>query len=146
MNGNGHGLWTAAGRLWGYWVWTTGGHGQCGGEEGGGGGKGLCTKKWPDKIFPMVTSIAFGSAPRREADSQPISQLVRQAVSQAVSRASGQADRQTETHSLGFFSGRLGYKQWGAQCVGQQSAVEPPTMKGRFDTYPPKNVIISFRG
>ena len=35
-------------------------------------------------------SIAFGSAPRREADSQPISHLARSAVSQ------------TETHSLGF--------------------------------------------
>ena len=35
-------------------------------------------------------SIAFGSAPRREVDSQPISQLDRPAV------------RQTETHTLGF--------------------------------------------
>ena len=45
-------------------------------------------------------SIAFGSAPRREADSQPISQFVRQAVSQTLSRASRQADRNTQ---LGFF-------------------------------------------
>ena len=37
-------------------------------------------------------SIAFGSAPRREADSQPISPLARPAVSQ------------TKTHSLGFLS------------------------------------------
>ena len=37
-------------------------------------------------------SIAFGSAPRREADSQPISPLARPAVSE------------TETHSLGFLS------------------------------------------
>ena len=37
-------------------------------------------------------SIAFGSAPRREVDSQPISQLDRPAVSQ------------TETHTLGFLS------------------------------------------
>ena len=37
-------------------------------------------------------SIAFGNAPRREADSQPISPLARPAVSQ------------TETHSLGFLS------------------------------------------
>ena len=37
-------------------------------------------------------SIAFGSAPRREADSQPISQSARPAVSR------------TETHSLGFVS------------------------------------------
>ena len=39
-------------------------------------------------------SIAFGSAPRREADSQPISPLARPAVSQT----------ETETHSLGFLS------------------------------------------
>ena len=37
-----------------------------------------------------ANSIAFGSAPRREVDSQPISQLDRPAV------------RQTETHTLGF--------------------------------------------
>ena len=37
-------------------------------------------------------SIAFGSAPRREVDSQPISQLARPAVSH------------TEAHSLGFLS------------------------------------------
>ena len=37
-------------------------------------------------------SIAFGSAPRREADSQPISPLARRAVSQ------------TETHGLSFLS------------------------------------------
>ena len=37
-----------------------------------------------------TNSIAFGSAPRREVDSQPISQLDRPAV------------RQTETHTLGF--------------------------------------------
>ena len=42
-------------------------------------------------------SIAFGSAPQREADSQPISQLVRQAGSQTVSWASRQAGRQAET-------------------------------------------------
>ena len=42
-----------------------------------------------------LNSIAFGSAPQREADSQPIGQLVKQAVSQTVSRASRQADRNT---------------------------------------------------
>ena len=42
--------------------------------------------------FRGGNSIAFGSAPRREADSQPISQLGRPAVSQ------------TEAHSLGFLS------------------------------------------
>ena len=54
-------------------------------------------------------SIAFGSTPRREADSQPISQPGRQ------------ADRQTETHSLGFFIGGLGYKQWGARRIPEAS-------------------------
>ena len=47
-------------------------------------------------------SIAFGKAPRREADSQPI----RQAVSQAGSWASRQADRQAEIQ-FGFFGGSL---------------------------------------
>ena len=51
---------------------------------------------WP---FRPENSITFGSAPRREADNKPISQLVKQAISQTVSRASMQAD----THSLGFF-------------------------------------------
>ena len=69
-------------------------------------------------------SIALGSAPQREANSQPISQLVRQAVSHAVSQASRQADRQTETHSLGLFSDGLGYKQWGALGVPQQAVAE----------------------
>ena len=72
----------------------------------------------------MKNSVAFGSAPRREADSQPISQSVRQAISQAVSRASRQADRQTETHRLGFFSDRIGYKQWGALLAAENPAVE----------------------
>ena len=49
----------------------------------------------PAVVKLLGNSIAFGSAPRREADSQPISQLVRQAVSQTVSRASRQADRNT---------------------------------------------------
>ena len=49
--------------------------------------------KMMGKIAPELgvrNSIAFGSAPRREVDSQPISQLDRPAV------------RQTETHTLGF--------------------------------------------
>ena len=40
--------------------------------------------------FKHKNSIAFGSAPRREVDSQPISQLDRPAVCQI------------ETHTLGF--------------------------------------------
>ena len=58
-------------------------------------------------------SLAFGSAPRREADSQLISQLARPAVSQ------------TETHRLGFFvSGRLGSKQWGGKISSGHAVVE----------------------
>ena len=45
-----------------------------------------------EKMAIMENSIAFSSAPRREVDSQPISQLDRPAVSQ------------TETHTLGFLS------------------------------------------
>ena len=42
-------------------------------EEGAGGAgpKRLCTKKWPDQIFPTVNSIAFGKAPRRETGEAP---------------------------------------------------------------------------
>ena len=40
-------------------------------------------------------STAFSKAPRREADSQPISHSGKQAVRQAIGRASRQADRQT---------------------------------------------------
>ena len=46
----------------------------------------LTTHMW------VENSIAFGSAPRREVDSQPISPLARLAVSQ------------TETHNSGFLS------------------------------------------
>ena len=45
---------------------------------------------WSEQDPP--NSVAFGSAPRREADSQPIGQLDRLAVSQ------------TKTHTLGFLS------------------------------------------
>ena len=44
------------------------------------------------KYWGGINSIAFGSAPRREVGSQPISHLARPAVSQP------------ETHSLGFLS------------------------------------------
>ena len=56
----------------------------------------------------------------------------RLAVSQSVSESGkhsgrqsvGQAGRQTETHSLGFFSGTLGYKQRGEQQLFEQAMVE----------------------
>ena len=57
-------------------------------------------------------SIAFGSAPLREADSQPISQLDRPAVSQ------------TETHFGFFISGRHGSKQWGELMVSGLAVAE----------------------
>ena len=101
-------------------------------REGGAGAQEFVYQKWPDKIFRIFNSIAFGSAPRREADGQPISQLARQAVSQAVSQASRQADRQTETRSLGVSSSGLGDKH-GARIIVDQPAVEwkcylPPTV------------------
>ena len=56
-----------------------------------GGGGGVLSSYIPCPLH-TENSIAFGSAPRREAESQPISQLARPAVSQ------------TETHSLGVLS------------------------------------------
>ena len=61
-------------------------------------------------------SIAFGSAPRREADSQPIIQLVSQAVSQTVIRASRQADRNTQFR---FFSVADSAINSGGHCCSQ---------------------------
>ena len=74
-----------------------------------------CTRVMPQN------SIAFGSAPRREADSQPISQLVRQAVSQTVSRASGRADRNTQ---FGFFQWPTRLQAAGEQQLSEQAMVE----------------------
>ena len=48
------------------------------------------------KNIGFGNSIAFGSAPRREAGSQPISQSISQAVSETVGRASRQANRNTQ--------------------------------------------------
>ena len=49
-------------------------------------------------------SIAFGSAPGREADSQPISRLVRQSVSHSGSQSGKQAGRQADRSTqFGFF-------------------------------------------
>ena len=58
-------------------------------------------KKKDGDIHP--NSIAFGSAPQREADSQPINQLVRQAVRQTISQASRRVDRNTK-HTVWVFS------------------------------------------
>ena len=49
----------------------------------------------------LKNSIAFGSAPRREVDSQPISPLARPAVSQTETHSLGVL---SETNSLGFLS------------------------------------------
>ena len=51
-----------------------------------------CQCECTPRLLRFQNSIAFGSAPRRDVDSQPISPLARPAVSQ------------TETHSLGFLS------------------------------------------
>ena len=71
-------------------------------------------------------SIAFGGAPQREADSQPISQLVRQAVSQTVSRASRLADRNTQ---FGFF-------RWQTRLQAVGRAVTVITTSGRMVMHP----------
>ena len=64
--------------------------------------------------IPFLNSIAFGSAPRREADSQHISQLARPAVSQS--------NRNTQ---FGFFvSGKLGPKQLGGSGPARQMVAE----------------------
>ena len=72
--------------------------------------------------------IAFGKAPRREADSQPMSQSSgKQSVRQSVGQAGWQTGRHkhTETHSLGFFSvADCTYKQWGLLSLQEWAAVE----------------------
>ena len=81
-------------------------------KEGGGGAG--CLEKGRKRQSPRTkrvhwlrNSIAFGNAPRREADSQPISQLDRPAVSET----------ERSTHFGFFVSGRHGSKQWGAHFV-----------------------------
>ena len=67
---------------------------------------------------PSSNSTAFGKAPRREADSQPISQ----SGSRSGKQASRQAGRNTQ---FGFVSGVVYiYKQWGAPIPPKHSAVE----------------------
>ena len=66
-----------------------------------------------------TNSIVFGSAQRLTVI-QSVSQSGKQSVRQSV----GQADRQTERHSLGFFSGGLGYKQRGANYASGKPVVE----------------------
>ena len=71
-------------------------------------GRGKVAVGWcPFIAICQLISIAFGSAPRREADSQPISHLVRQAVSFGF-----------------FFNSRLGFMQWGGSRLSEQTTVE----------------------
>ena len=79
----------------------------------------------------QANSIAFGSAPRREADIQPISQFVRQAVTQIVSRASSQASQ-----------GKFGFFQWQTQlqAVGRTPTVR--TSNGRMVMQPTADVYV----
>ena len=92
----------------------------------GGGGFGIqkiVYQKQPNQIFHIVNSVAFGSAPRRKADSQPANQSVSQASGQSDSQSGKQAGKQK--HSVWvFFSGRLGFKQWGGQILSEQATVE----------------------
>ena len=68
--------------------------------------------------FVMPNSIAFGKAPRREADSQPISQ----SGSQLGKQAGRQAGRNTQ---FGFLSvADCDYKHWGTRGVQEHSVIE----------------------
>ena len=58
-------------------------------------------------------SIAFGSAPRREADNQAISRSVREAVSQAVSWARTQVGRNTQ----------FGFYQWWITATNNEESI-----------------------
>ena len=85
--------------------------------------KKVCTKYGPTRF--SLWQILLPSAvhlKKRLTVSQSVSQSGKQSVRQSV----GQAGRQTETHSLGFFSGRLGIKQWGEQILPEQAMVERP--------------------
>ena len=77
-----------------------------------------CMAKNLEKIF-QSNSTAFGKAPRREADSQPISQ----SVSQSGKQAGRQAGRSTQ---FGFFFSSVDYvyKQWGTPDAPDLSVIE----------------------
>ena len=53
-----------------------------------------------------------------------VSQSVNQSGKQSVRQSVGQAGTQTETHSLGFFSGTLGYQQWEKREPSEQAMVQ----------------------
>ena len=74
-------------------------------------------------------SIAFGSAPRREAESQPISHLVRQAVSQ-VSQTSSRASRQADGNT------QFGLSRWQTRQQAVGRAVPVRTSSGRMVMHP----------
>ena len=82
------------------------------------------------EVRGQKNSIAFSSAPRREADSQLISQPVGPAVSQTFSRASSQADRNTQ----------FGFCQWqtSIQAVGRAATVR--TSNGQMVMQPTTDV------
>ena len=76
-------------------------------EGGGGVAPQICTivSQCRSALAPSAPSIAFGSAPRREANSQPISQLVRPADSQTVRQSFGQTGKKTsrQKHTVWVF-------------------------------------------
>ena len=111
--------------------------------------------RWLVSVAAPENSIALGSEPRTEVDSQPISPLARPAVSQ------------TETHRLCFYvRGRRGPKHWGdlspqassgrtvmrltAVCMFGRSnpgpanmAPPPPPTVGRPGFEPPTEIFAS---
>ena len=94
--------------------------------------EGKSQKKCNARNLSKINSIAFGSAPRREADSQPISQLVRQAVSQTVSRASRQADRNKMMYSKWGYEGSSGNEPNSLKVQTSTIATRPGEAEFRF--------------
>ena len=100
-------------------------------------------------------SIAFGSAPRREVDSQPISPLARPAVSQTETHSLGflsvadAAPSSGETCSMGLSSSRMAMQLTAAFTVagsnpGQVNLAPPPPTVGRPGFEPPtKNFVLA---
>ena len=71
----------------------------------------------------MQLEILLPSALHLE-ESVTVSQLVSQSSKRSVKHLVRQAGRRKQTHGLDFFSGRLGFKQWGERQLSEQAMVE----------------------
>ena len=104
-----------------------------GGLGGGGGIADLNTPRIMPPVRPSTNSIASGSAPRREANSQPISLLVRQAVSQAVGQAGRQTGRQADRNT------QFGFFQWRTRLQAVESLIYSRKVSGPVVMQPTAN-------